>query len=71
MGKFDHIPNMLLQNARKGQIFSICRKICDLENEELKTDQLNDIERYYNGKKYNFTDGIGTCSPEIAQQIAR
>ena len=31
MGKFDHIKNVLKQNARKGQLFSICKHICDLE----------------------------------------
>ena len=40
------------------------KKICDLkQDEELIIDQLQDIER--NGEC--FTDGIGTCSFEIAQ----
>lgn len=64
-GNFDLEPNVLRKNARIGQLFSVSKYVCDLTPEEIKTD-LPDIER--NG--YNFTDGIGTISIELALDVA-
>ena len=61
-GTFHLEPNLLKQNARIGQLFTVSKKICLLKEEEVKTGVLSDIER--NG--YCFTDGIGTISLELA-----
>ena len=65
-GNFDLELNVLRKNARIGQLFSVSKYVCDLTPAEIKTD-LHDIER----GEYNFTDGIGTISIELALDVAR
>lgn len=57
----------LKEYARIGQFFSVSKEICELQEEDIKRGEIEDIER--NG--YTFTDGIGNVSPELCLKIAR
>lgn len=65
-GNFNAIANLLLRNARIGQLFSTTKTICTLAEDELIIGGLEEIER----NDFNFTDGIGSISPELAFQAA-
>lgn len=64
LGDFENEKNILKKYARRGQCFSTTKFICKLSEENLVFD-VPDITR--NG--YNFTDGCGMISPELAAII--
>ena len=43
------------------------KKICDLNPNDVKTDEIDDIQR----NRHNFTDGIGNISPKLAMEVAQ
>ncbi|RHZ65049.1 hypothetical protein Glove_319g157 [Diversispora epigaea] len=64
MGEFSSIKNVAKYAARMGQCFSSTRAIAQLRVNDIK--EIHDIER----NKYNFSDGTGKISPDLAKQIA-
>ncbi|CAG8594773.1 3523_t:CDS:2 [Diversispora eburnea] len=64
MGEFSSIRNVAKYAARMGQCFSSTRAIAQLRVTDIK--EIHDIER----NKYNFSDGTGKISPNLAKHIA-
>ena len=65
LGDFSHEKNILKKFSRRGQCFSTSKFICELEASEI----LPVIEDLKKGE-YNFTDGCGHVSVELAQEIS-
>lgn len=72
MGDFSHIHNVPKCMARMGQCFSQTVDTISLPLEPQSIQTVPDIERGYdpeNGKPYNFSDGIGRISAELAAEV--
>lgn len=65
MGEFQSEKNILKRYARKGQCFSTSKFICELDESEVS--QVADIKN----DKFNFTDGVGYISSDLALKVAR
>ncbi|KAK0462914.1 RNA dependent RNA polymerase-domain-containing protein [Desarmillaria tabescens] len=63
MGDFGHIRVVAKYASRMGLCFSATRKVCDITSVE----EVEDIQ--HGG--YNYTDGVGNCSAELADQCAK
>ncbi|KAK0201149.1 RNA dependent RNA polymerase-domain-containing protein [Desarmillaria ectypa] len=63
MGDFGHIRVVAKYASRMGLCFSATRKVCDITSIE----DIADIEH----DEYNYTDGVGNCSAELADQCAK
>lgn len=72
MGDFSHIHNVPKYMARMGQCFSQTVDTISVPLEPQSIQTVPDIERGYdpeNGKPYNFSDGIGRISAELAAEV--
>jgi RNA-dependent RNA polymerase len=65
MGSFDRIFNVALYSSRLGQALSSTYQTIDIAAEEMV--KVPDVRR--NG--YNFSDGVGTISLELAREVAQ
>ncbi|KAG7442680.1 RdRP-domain-containing protein [Guyanagaster necrorhizus] len=63
MGNFGHIRIVAKYASRMGLCFSATRKVCDITSKE----RIPDIEHH----GYNYTDGVGNCSVELAEMCAK
>lgn len=71
MGDFLNIRNVALCAARMGQCFSTSTPTLEVPRDEVEL--IPDVERAdpETGIKYNFSDGIGKISKELAAKVAR
>lgn len=71
MGDFLDIRNVALCAARMGQCFSTSTATLEVPRDEIE--MIPDVERVdpTTGIKYNFSDGIGKISKELAEKVAR
>ncbi|XVF85599.1 hypothetical protein PTKIN_Ptkin17bG0129900 [Pterospermum kingtungense] len=69
MGHFHVIRNVAKYAAALGQSLSSSRETVDVTMNEIEI--IPDIEVETDGKKYNFSDGIGKISENLAKEVAR
>ncbi|XP_072992409.1 probable RNA-dependent RNA polymerase 2 [Typha latifolia] len=69
MGKFNEIHSVSKCAARMGQLFSSSLPSLDVPPRDVRI--IPDIEVITEGKKYNFSDGIGKISLALARQVAQ
>ncbi|KAJ4705775.1 RNA-dependent RNA polymerase [Melia azedarach] len=68
MGDFREIKNVAKYAARLGQSFGSSRKALHVDSSEMEV--IPDIETEKDGITYNFSDGIGKISAELAEIVA-
>ncbi|KAJ4714892.1 RNA-dependent RNA polymerase [Melia azedarach] len=69
MGDFREIKNVAKYAARLGQSFSSSREALHVDSSEIEV--IPDIETETNGIVYNFSDGIGKISAQLAEIVAK
>ncbi|KAJ4714891.1 RNA-dependent RNA polymerase [Melia azedarach] len=69
MGDFREIKNVAKYAARLGQSFSSSREALHVDSSEIEV--IPDIEIETNGIVYNFSDGIGKISAQLAEIVAK
>eukprot|EP01018_Ginkgo_biloba_P005552 Gb_28429 [translate_table: standard] len=68
MGDFFAIKNVAKCAARMGQSFSSSTQTLNVKGKEIQI--IPDIDVCRDGKRYNFSDGIGKISESLAKQVA-